>query len=339
MPNRRTSSKVRGRRKARGTMRSRPQARRRAKASSANRKEFLISKMLSSPHDGARRLELHDVIYNLSGRLRALAYRSGFDLGASLYGHSGTNIGALERALENAGFGKITYQPFESHSIITAYRTRRGAADLGSGMHHFEAGIIAGYMSAHAKRAIYVKESKCVYDGDRFCQFIASPKEELSGGAGNEAVDFEDLVKGVRAGFSAGGAGGASGQYNLLATLPILEEPIFTEAEKLTYELGTRLAENSDREAFRDNAEKLGRYLGIEKVAVRKKGKATEVLLTFGHGSSVRNFVSLNSAVMEGFAKGVLNKNVYVQRRLNGQHGYSVIIRLLPRSNARRKKA
>ena len=139
---------------------------------------LLIRKMLESESGEERQLLMQDLIYNISGDLRKLAYESGFGLGEEIYESSDRTLGALERTLENAGFGKVLYRPFESHGTITTYKVRPKGKALDAEIHSFESGLIAGYLSAHTKRPIYVRELKCTYNGSNFCQFVASPVEE-----------------------------------------------------------------------------------------------------------------------------------------------------------------
>lgn len=300
--------------------------------------ELLIRKMLDSEKGGDRELLMQDLIYNASGELKRLAYRSGFELGSDIYDNSDKTIKGLERTLENAGFGRVLYSPFESHSTITAHRVRPKGRGLGSDVHAFEAGVIAGYLSAHAKRPIYVKELKCTYNGSDSCHFVASPVDEPRA-EDSKAADIEGMTEIIRENVDFSGSQGTEASYYLLFARPLLREPVLAEASKLMYLTGKRLAEVSRVEDFDDRITKMARYLGIESAEVRRaRGKGVEICLTYSHGGSIGNMVDLTTSMLAGFARGVLNKNVYVQRRLNGKGKYSVRMRLLP-NKAHDKKA
>jgi predicted hydrocarbon binding protein len=301
-------------------------------------RELLIRKMLGTENSGGRRLLVQDLIYNATGDLKKLAYGSGFDLGTAIYDSSDKTIGALERTLENAGFGKVLYRPFESYSTITSYKAKAGAEGLGADIHAFESGLIAGYLSAHARRPVYVREPKCVYNGSEFCQFVASPREH--GDVRERVADLRKMTRTIKENVMFAGGHGAGGSYTMLFSQPLLEEPVLTEASKLMYLTGKRIADKGRVEDFDDKIVRMAKYLGAESASVkRKRGKVIEIDLTYGNDGSVANFVDLTTSMLAGFARGVLNKNVYIQRRLNGKRKYSVRMELLSGSGARAKKA
>src|SRR5271157_6192979 len=63
-------------------------------------RELLIKDMLGAENGGERQFLVQDLIYNTSGELRKLAYKSGFELGRDVYASSDGTLGALEKALE-----------------------------------------------------------------------------------------------------------------------------------------------------------------------------------------------------------------------------------------------
>ena len=325
--------------KRRGPVRRKIAKKRNSGTAARNARELLIRKMLGTENGEGRRLLVQDLIYNASADLKKLAYGSGFDLGMAIYDNSDRTMAALEKTLENAGFGRILYRPFESHSTITSYKIKPGSEELGADIHAFESGLIAGYLSAHAKRPIYVKEPKCAYNGSEFCQFVASPKDE-QGDVREKIADVRKMTEMVKENVRFSGNHGVGSSYHLLFSQPLLDEPVFTEASKLMYLTGKRLSGISRAKDFDDKITKMAKYLGVESAKVKKKSnRIVEIDLTYGHDSSVANFVDLTTAMLAGFAKGVLNKNVYIQRRLNSRRKYSVRMELLPESKARANKA
>jgi predicted hydrocarbon binding protein len=299
--------------------------------------ELLIRKMLDSEKGGERELLIQDLIYNASRGLKNLAYRSGFELGKEIYENSDRTIGGLEKALENAGFGRVLYSPFESYSTITAYKVRPRGRDLGADVHAFEAGLIAGYLSAHAGRAIHVKELRCTYNGSDSCNFVASAADERDVER-EKVADLGGMMEIIRENIGFAGNQGTGGSYYLLFAKPLLKEPVLTEASKLMYLTGKRIAEASRAEDFDDRIIKMSRYLGIESARVkRRRGRGVEINLTYSSSGSISNFVDLTTSMLAGFAKGVLNKNVYVQRRLNGRRKYSVSMKIAPKKSQEKK--
>jgi hypothetical protein len=302
-----------------------------------NASELLIRKMLASKNSGERQLLMQDMIYNMSGKLKTLAYESGFELGVAIYENSDKTIGGLERTLEDAGFGRVLYRPFESRGTISSYKVGPKGKGLGADVHAFEAGLIAGYLSAHAGRPVHVRESKCTYNGSEFCEFVATPKDERPAAPG--VIDLEKATAVIRENVAFRGSNGTGSAYGALFTKPLLVEPVFAEASKLMYMTGKRLAGLGRAEDFGRDVVNIARYLGIEGAKVRgRKPKGIEIDLTYGQDSSVGNFVDLTTAMLAGYARGVFNKNVYVQRRLTSKRKYSVKMRLLPDTKKSKNK-
>jgi hypothetical protein len=109
-----------------------------------------------------RRLQIQDLLYNTAQELQSLAFKSGFNLGVEAYANSEKNMLALEHILENAGLGKMIYYPFEFKSVIASRTMKQRGIDLGSNIHIFESGVISGYLSAHTKKHITVRDRKSV---------------------------------------------------------------------------------------------------------------------------------------------------------------------------------
>ena len=302
-----------------------------AKSSAAPAKNVdtaLIRKMMSSECSESRHLLVPDLIYKLSDELCQLAYGSGFDLGVEAYEDSDRTLDALARLLANAGLGRTTFQMSEYRGIVTSYGVKPNAADLGTNMHDFEAGVIAGYLSAHSRRRIAVTETKCACNGSGFCQFVASPSERAAERTG-KPLALEDLVRLADRSMRSYDGPATSKPYYFLLSRPLTLEPVLTHASRLAYLIGKGLAESEPQSDFERGVMRISRHLGIEKarvVSARGKGRAIE--LTYGHYCSSGGFVDLTTAMLAGFSKGVFNKNIYVQRRLSGKTNYVVRLSL-----------
>jgi hypothetical protein len=295
----------------------------------------LIRKMLRSDCDGRRHLMIQDLIYNMSGELCRLAYGSGFELGAEAYGNSDRTMDALGRLLAHAGLGRTTFQLSKNQGIITSYGAMADA-DLGIKMHGFEAGIIAGYLSAHARRRIAVRETNCACSGSRFCQFVASsaPQPERR----SRSVSMEELVRLADRSMRFYGAPATSKPYYLLFNRPLTQEPVLAHASRLAYLIGKKLAESEPPSGFERGVIRMARHLGIERArVVSERGRGRSIELTYDHYGSTRGFVDLTTAMLAGFSRGVFNKNIYIQRRLNSKMNYLVKMSLLTAS-ARRER-
>ena len=318
---------------ARGAGRKRAAAKGQSKQSvAATREAALIRKMLCSDCSERRHLLVQDLIYNLSRELAELAYSSGFELGGEAYRDSDKTFDSLGRLLSNAGMGKTTFRPFEHHGIITAYGVEPHGAQLGMRIHAFEAGIIAGYLSAHARKRIIVWEMNCACNGAGFCQFVASSSLGTAEEHG-KSMGVDKLARLVDASMRSHADLSTSKPYYALLTRPLLREPVLSNASKLMYLIGKRLAgsvRQNPRE-FERGVARIAGYLGIERAKVISgRGKGRAIDLHYDHYGSTSGFVDLTTAMLAGFSKGVFNKNVHIQKRLNGRRNYSVRMFLLP---------
>ena len=126
------------------------------------------------------------------------------------------------------------------------------------------------------------------------------------------------------------GCKGASESYYLLSTQPLLQEPIFSEASKLLYLMGKKLAGVSGTATFNDRLVRVAGYLGAERAKVKGDSGSMEMSMSFDSVNSVGNFVDLSTAMIAGFAKGAFNKNIDIQRRLTSRRNYLVRMHLEP---------
>ncbi len=291
---------------------------------SNSHEEMLIKRVIEQPRKPqSRHLELQDIIYNSAPELRALAFKSGYNLGVEAFERSKGGMDALEHVLENAGFGKMIYHPFESMSTFTTYATRAHSQNLGMDMHVFEAGVISGYLSAHAGRNISVEETSCVYNGATHCMFVA----KTHGGVGTDSYRYLDLPKvmlAFRHALSHAQKQHGETSYYMLSVRPLLNEPVVSEASKFLYLLGKLLTAQSTPDPKRTITQAIN-FLGIDgaKVSSTKK-RGLEISLVYGRSASYGHFVDLTTAFISGLAKGAYGRNVQVSRNLSSRGVYNV---------------
>ncbi|MGA3020840.1 MAG: 4-vinyl reductase [Candidatus Micrarchaeales archaeon] len=309
---------------------SRPNKILRAKKSPAiyrTGEELLIRKIAQKPlRPMPRRLQIQDLLYNTAQELQSLAFNAGFNLGIEAYANSEKNMSALEHILENAGLGRIIYYPFESKSVIASRTMKQEGMNLGSNLHVFESGVISGYLSAHTKKHITVREQTCVFNGAPVCEFIATPGGIES--SGSMPIEFPKIVKALADAISRSEGNNGRKTYYVLALKPLLNEPLFSEISKFLYLAGKQLPRRIPN--FDYAVIHAAQFLGIEKASVaRDKKGGTTVNLIYDHDTSTEKFVYLTTALLSGIMKETYGRSIRIVRRVNSKGIYSVRMQVL----------
>jgi hypothetical protein len=307
---------------------------RKSAAVRGTQEQALIRRIVQRPLGPVvRRLQIQDLLYNTAQELQSLAFKSGFNLGVEAYANSEKSMLALEHILENAGLGKVIYYPFESKSVISSRTMKQRGMDLGSNIHIFESGVISGYLSAHTKKHIIVREQTCVFNGAPVCEFIATPGEIESGE--HMPIEFPKIVKALADAISQSEGSSGKKTYYVLALKPLLNEPLFSEVSKFLYLAGKqlpRIIPNSDYAVIH-----AAQFLGIEKATVaRDKQGGTTVNLVYDHDTSTERFVYLTTALLSGIMKEAYGRGIRIVRRVNSKGIYNVRMQVL--TNPLRKK-
>lgn len=273
-----------------------------------------------------RHLLVQDLIYNTAQELQMLAFKSGFNVGAEVYRHSDKSMTSLERILENAGLGRVVFYPFESKSVISSRSIRSGGMNTGVNMHVFEAGVISGYLTAHARKPITVVEQNCVFNGASTCEFVAT-----AGGIDSveqPPLDFPAVLKALSRSISGSEDQKGNGAYYMVSIRPLLSEPVFGEATKLMYLAGKALAQ--ELPDFERSVSRAATLLGVEKAKVVKDKKGeVSVYLGYTHDTSVHRYVELSTSMFAGMMQGAFGKGVKVTRSVDAKGFYNVRLRIL----------
>ncbi len=297
--------------------------------SAETHEELVIKKLMQKPQKiPGRSLEVQEIVYNSASELKSLAFKSGFNIGSEAYRHSTGSINSLSNLLEHGGLGKAIYYPFESHSIFTFYGAKSGGINLGSNIHVFEAGIISGYLSAHAKRQIGVEETDCVFNGSRRCKFVAKAGQEKSWSEYPES-DYSNTVRALQTLLSRFPKHGAGGSYYLLSVRPLLGEPVFSEVMKFLYLTG-KLVGRSSRGDVGKLATEASHFLriGSAKVSRDRKG-GIKLSVAYPRDVSSGHFVDMSMAFLSGIIKGSSGKGISVSRSLDPRGFYNVKMQIM----------
>ena len=292
-----------------------------------NSRQALIRKVAQAPTFPSRRhLQIQDLVYSTAPELQSLAFKAGFNLGAEVYRESDGSILSLEHVLENAGLGKIVYYPFESHSVLTSRSVKSNGIDLGTNVHVFEAGIISGYLSAHMKKNIVVKEQTCVFNGASACEFMATAGtvENIE----HKPLEFTNVLRTLLKVIPEEKTPEMNNAYYALAIKPLTSEPVLSEATKFLYLTGKMLAQNLPD--FKRSVVGAANLLGIQKTEVTNdKKKGVFVDLDFAHGTSANSFVDFSVAMLAGIMKGKFGRNVSVRKSKDRKGFYKVRLQVV----------
>jgi hypothetical protein len=287
--------------------------------------DMLMRRLAQAPAKPVERsLQIQDLVYNSAAELRLLAFKSGFNLGSEVYRNSGGSIGPLERLLENAGFGNIVYYPFESTNTFTSRAIRSHGINLGTNVHVFEAGMISGYLSTHARQQVAVKETECVFNGAAHCRFVANSEESDDEEASRPLESLPNLISAMQSAMLYAEKPKGNNNYYLAAIRPLLSDPVFSEALKFLY-LSGKLLSGTRLPMLDRSIGMVANFLriGSAKAHTDRKGRIS-LNLVYGHEIASIRFVDLTTALISGIAKGAYGRSMLVSRSVGMGGVYNV---------------
>jgi predicted hydrocarbon binding protein len=263
---------------------------------------------------------VHDILYSTTPALRNLAYKSGFSFGRELYAKSDGTINKLLETLEYAGLSRVLYYPFDDKIIITAMPNEKHST--GSGMHVYESGVIAGYLSASSKKIVNAFETKCSTGNSPYCQFIAKPEGMFRIDSAYGNYDLKSIVSALADSIYNSNGAKVAEEYLMLSMLPLTKEPIAKEISKLFYLAGLKI--RSEHGSNKEVLEKIAAQLGLKINADAHKGSTESVKLHFDEINSVKGFVDISSALFAGAANNDREQGIELSQRLDKRHMYMV---------------
>lgn len=292
--------------------------------------EDLLIKSLAVDNSGsARDISMQDLLLDLTKSGRKLAYNYGFTVGTGIYSENG-KLESLFSVLEKFGLGRVLYQPAQDSLIITAREGRLSPPPVGGVVHVYEAGIMAGYLTASVGRRVMVKETHCKYNGSTFCQFVAEPNDgEIDYGKPLAANIVIDAIARTIRDLPENRQGKADHNYYLLPTLPLMKSPLVDEASKLLYVIGIRIAELGGRETPARTIEKIASYFDIGNAQLLRSGSNRRIIrLKYKHYNSIDQLVKLSTSMVIGYANAAFDSEAELEMSTSKDNSYVVRIRL-----------
>ena len=273
---------------------------------------LLVRSLLNPPRELRDGIVIEDLIYSLTPKLARTAYKFGYSIGIDIFENSRKEQNMLVPVLGRLGFRNIVYQPFRDALVIKSGSRNPSVRKIGAKIHSFEAGIIAGYTSAHSGELINTIEKECIYNGDSACRFVSNTGRTF-GSSSNPSL--EDVIDTIAANMHEIKFSDRSEvAYHMLPLMPMAKQPLRSEIAKIFYLIGIELSQRygkDEAEALLDN---IARYFGISKGLAKIAPKTAEVQLRYSYHNSNSAFVELSTAMVRGFIKGKTSKepNVYI---------------------------
>ncbi len=293
--------------------------------------DLLVKSLAFESAGGAYKdISMQDMLLDLTKSGRKLAYNYGFTVGTGVHSED-PRIDALFRTLEKFGLGRVLYQPSQDSLIITARESRFVPLAVGGYVHVYEAGLIAGYLTASVGRRIAVRETHCIYNNSSFCQFIAQPsgREADYGRPLDAGVVIDTIAETIRNLPAQTGVHSAERGYYLLPTLPLLKSPLVDEASKLLYVIGIRIAELGRRDEPAATIGKIASYFDMANAQLLStRGNRRIIRLKYKHYNSIDQLVKLSTSMVIGYANAAFDSDAELEMHTGKDSNYVVRIRL-----------
>jgi hypothetical protein len=271
-------------------------------------------------------LLLTDILYTSTHQIRDFAYSTAVALGRQIYAESDKSVGAVLNAIEASGLGGVLYYPFDDMAIITA-KPLEPHLNIGSMVHVYEAGILAGYMTAATGSNIICYETHCIHNGSAICQFVLRQERRQLRRYRYELPESEVLIdRLVKVVMASPGGGRASGEYYLAHMLPIINKGTVENTSAVMHvagmEFGRRIAalNHTTLEMIKD-------AFGADRIIVRwKKDIPERIDVHYPQISSRSEVMLLSKRFITGVLLSRYGKDISIST--TEQHGNNYILNI-----------
>jgi len=297
----------------------------------------LISEIIEGTDDAyttSEALELALLLSNLSTTLQEITYSSGINAGRLVHSMSEhgkphewqeDSMPSLVSFIEKAGHPRVTYHVFPGDFWLRF--SDKGTPDLGANLHTFEAGVIAGFISASRKHVVGATEAMCSMAGHGECMFTSQAGERKP--AGRESI--ERFVTHVSRLASAGKRQKAEvplGYYMLASG--VLYDPTYLDAMKqVVTHIGAQMAQKTilGKRKGVDVAISTIPLLGLGQPKL-KKLSPLELDVRFTGRHTRREHTELSVAFISGLLNNLVAKNRTLEAATSHSRGnYTIKIR------------
>ena len=259
------------------------------------------------------------VLSNLSEGMRDHNYRYGMSIGRALYRlyekkrryeWYEESVHDLVSFLERAGYRRVTYQVFPGRvEILLHHKT---GMKLGTNMHAFEAGTMAGFLTAARRRLVHVNEVLCSENDSEFCRFVTSDRYSPGWIDPQTAERFFGYIGGhmheIERQYNEGAH--MPEEYYLLASLMLMNKDYASEVKQIMMTMGSRLA--GSMPITKSNIENVVRLLGLGEMRIASL-RPLNGSVSYARLRAREEFVSMAMPFLDGLLSGTIGKNSRVE--------------------------
>lgn len=257
--------------------------------------ELLLERMLESKTGTAT--GMHTLLYCTTASMQRIAYRYGFSIGRLMH-HKHRTLEKLFDALERGGMGKVLYTPAMDVSYITSQAHAIGnyAKDLKSPVHHYEAGMIAGFLSSYTGNRISTVETSCAWRGG-LCTFVSrssvAPLDRYTGSDEGIITNVIDSIAGMNS------TARYIDYYTYLSVQPLLSKGIVSRLSEFMLLCGKRLGEGTNAGDLEAVVHRIGTFIGTD-AKLLKNTKAKKSIAVRYNSFSSAGYVDLTAPLFMG---------------------------------------
>ncbi len=263
--------------------------------------DLLVEMVTNSKEKPANGTDVENLIYNTTSSLGSLGYGFGFSVGRAVTLKLGTGT-TLNAMLDTIGMRNSLYYPLRDKVIITSRPSQQHKRPfIGKNVHIYESGVISGYLSTSTGMQVGTEEKRCIYNGSRDCQFIATPFSPMPKFSG---IGIEEVAYAISMTLKEGRYVKSGNEYyRILAYLPLTDRRISEQILRLLMISGERLGEISGKDHLHQLVSNLSNYFGVKSAKQERKGRKTIIKLRYESYNSIQAFVAIPTTILVGFAK------------------------------------
>lgn len=291
--------------------------------------ELLISSLITNSHSTSHdNILIWDLIYSMSKSMEEVGYTYGHAVGRDIFYKTDGRLDVLIRILEKIGIGRPYYYPSKDMLLIRS-TSKPHHPPVGKTVHSYEAGIISGFFSSYAGLDITTTELRCIYNGDKNCEFVTELNPEPIVGKPTDHRKLIDALVTKIMDLDYSTVNGMKQDYHMLPILPLLKRPLLDEISRLLYALGRKLAQKTGKKDIDSTIKNVAYFFGISKAFVENAGRGERVIkLRYSTYNSTHEFVVLSTSMLLGFAKEKFGGDGTIYKRLARDRSYLLTIQI-----------
>ena len=180
---------------------------------------------------------------------------------------------------------------------------------LGANVHAFEAGMMAGFLTAAKMHLVHVNETLCCENGSEFCRFATSDRYEPELVNPKTAERFLDHLGGHIHEMQRAESH-VPEEYYLLTSMLMMRKDYSNEVGRIMASMGSRLA--GKMQMTRSNVENSVRLLGLGEIYITSL-KPLKGSVSYSGLRAREEFVRMAMPFLDGLLSGIVGRNSTVE--------------------------